>query len=331
MSKYIVFALYKFVTLENYEAMRQPLLDAMLENHIKGTLLLAAEGINGTISGPREGIDNLLAYLNADVRINPVSSKESLHDDAPFYRTKVKLKKEIVTLGVEGIDPLKTVGTYVKPQDWNALISDPDVTVIDTRNDYEIEIGSFKHAIDPKTQTFREFPEYVKEHLDPSKNKKVAMFCTGGIRCEKSTAYLKEQGFDEVYHLEGGILQYLEDVPKEESLWEGDCFVFDNRVAVNHDLEKSIYDQCYACRLPITADDKLSEEFEAGVSCPKCAGTHSDDQIARFREREKQVALADARNESHVGSDARIAMTKRRQDKGKERRARREAMGKTNI
>lgn len=331
MSKYIVCALYKFVTLENYEAMRQPLLDAMLENHIKGTLLLAAEGINGTISGPREGIDNLLAYLNADVRINPVSSKESLHDDAPFYRTKVKLKKEIVTLGVEGIDPLKTVGTYVKPQDWNALISDPDVTVIDTRNDYEIEIGSFKHAIDPKTQTFREFPEYVKEHLDPSKNKKVAMFCTGGIRCEKSTAYLKEQGFDEVYHLEGGILQYLEDVPKEESLWEGDCFVFDNRVAVNHDLEKSIYDQCYACRLPITADDKLSEEFEAGVSCPKCAGTHSDDQIARFREREKQVALADARNESHVGSDARIAMTKRRQDKGKERRERREAMGKTNI
>lgn len=331
MSKYIVCALYKFVTLENYEAMRQPLLDAMLENNIKGTLLLAAEGINGTISGPREGIDNLLAYLNADVRINPVSSKESLHDDAPFYRTKVKLKKEIVTLGVEGIDPLKTVGTYIKPQDWNALISDPDVTVIDTRNDYEIEIGTFKHAIDPKTQTFREFPEYVKEHLDPSKNKKVAMFCTGGIRCEKSTAYLKEQGFDEVYHLEGGILQYLEDVPKEESLWEGDCFVFDNRVAVNHDLEKSIYDQCYACRLPITAEDKLSEEFEAGVSCPKCAGTHSDDQIARFREREKQVALADARNESHVGSDARIAMTKRRQDKGKERRARREAMGKTNI
>lgn len=331
MSKYIVCALYKFVTLENYEAMRQPLLDAMLENHIKGTLLLAAEGINGTISGPREGIDNLLAYLNADVRINPVSSKESLHDDAPFYRTKVKLKKEIVTLGVEGIDPLKTVGTYVKPQEWNTLISDPDVTVIDTRNDYEIEIGTFKHAIDPKTQTFREFPEYVKEHLDPSKNKKVAMFCTGGIRCEKSTAYLKEQGFDEVYHLEGGILQYLEDVPKEESLWEGDCFVFDNRVAVNHDLEKSIYDQCYACRLPITAEDKLSEEFEAGVSCPRCAGTHSDDQIARFREREKQVALADARNESHVGSDARIAMTKRRQDKGKERRARREAMGKTNI
>lgn len=327
----IVCALYKFVTLENYTDMRQPLLDVMLQHDIKGTLLLANEGINGTVSGPRSGIDQLLAYLNTDPRINPVSTKESIHDNAPFYRTKVKLKKEIVTLGVPGIDPLKTVGTYVKPADWNALIADPDVTVIDTRNDYEIEIGTFTHAIDPKTQSFREFPDYVKANLDPQKHKKVAMFCTGGIRCEKSTAYLKDQGFDEVYHLEGGILQYLEDIPQEQSLWEGDCFVFDNRVAVNHDLEKSIYDQCYACRLPITENDKLAPEFEAGVSCPKCAGTHSDEQIARFREREKQVALAEARNEAHVGSDARIAMTQRRQDKGAERRARRTAMGKTNI
>jgi len=331
MSQTIVCALYKFVSLENYQEMRQPLLDVMLNNQIKGTLLLAQEGINGTISGPREGIDNLLAYLNNDSRLNPVSTKESLHDEPPFYRTKVKLKKEIVTMGVEGIDPLKTVGTYVKPSDWNALISDPDVTVIDTRNDYEIEIGTFKHAIDPKTDTFRQFPQYVQENLDPEKNKKVAMFCTGGIRCEKSTAYLKEQGFDEVYHLEGGILQYLEDVPKEDSLWEGDCFVFDNRVAVNHDLEKSIYDQCYACRLPITAEDKAAPEFEAGVSCPKCAGTHSEEQIERFREREKQVQLAQARNESHVGSDAHNAMKKRRQEKGAERRARRTAMGKSNI
>ncbi|MEN8823445.1 MAG: rhodanese-related sulfurtransferase [Glaciecola sp.] len=331
MSQTIVCALYKFVTLENYQEMRQPLLDVMLNKHIKGTLLLAQEGINGTISGPREGIDNLLAYLNEDSRLNPVSTKESLHDEPPFYRTKVKLKKEIVTMGVEGIDPLKTVGTYVKPSDWNALIADPDVTVIDTRNDYEIEIGTFKHAIDPKTDTFRQFPQYVKENLDPEKNKKVAMFCTGGIRCEKSTAYLKEQGFDEVYHLEGGILQYLEDVPKEDSLWEGDCFVFDNRVAVNHDLEKSIYDQCYACRLPITAEDKAAPEFEAGVSCPKCAGTHTEEQIERFREREKQVQLAQARNESHVGSDAHNAMKKRRQEKGAERRARRAAMGKSNI
>ncbi|MEQ5807697.1 rhodanese-related sulfurtransferase [Alteromonas sp. NFXS44] len=322
MTQYIVCAMYKFVALENYEAMRQPLLEKMEEQGIKGTLLLASEGINGTVSGPREGIDSLLAYLNSDPRINPISYKESLHEEQPFYRTKVKLKKEIVTMGVEGIDPRHTVGTYVKPKDWNDLISDPDVLVIDTRNDYEIEIGTFKHAVDPKTKTFREFPDYVKDNMDPEKHKKVAMFCTGGIRCEKSTAYLKEQGFDEVYHLEGGILQYLEDVPAEESLWEGDCFVFDNRVAVNHDLQKSQYDACYACRLPITEEDKQSDKYEPGVSCPHCHGTHSDDQIARFREREKQVQLAKARSEEHVGSDARLAMEKRRQEKAEEQRQR---------
>ncbi len=322
MSQYIVCAMYKFVALENYEAMRQPLLEAMESHGIKGTLLLANEGINGTVSGTREGIDGLLAYLNADERINPISYKESLHETQPFYRTKVKLKKEIVTMGVEGIDPLKTVGTYVKPKDWNALISDPDVTVIDTRNDYEIEIGTFKHAINPKTDTFREFPAYVAKEMDPKKNKKVAMFCTGGIRCEKSTAYMKEQGFEEVYHLEGGILQYLEDVPKDESLWEGDCFVFDNRVAVNHDLEKSHYDQCYACRLPITAEDKLSDKYEPGVSCPHCYGTHTEDQIARFREREKQVQLANARQEEHVGTGARDTMEAKREEKARAQRER---------
>jgi UPF0176 protein len=322
MTKYIVCAMYKFVALDNFEAMRQPLLDAMEKNGIKGTLLLANEGINGTVSGTREGIDGLLHYLNSDDRINPISCKESLHDDQPFYRTKVKLKKEIVTMGVEGIDPRQTVGTYVKPKDWNALISDPDVTVIDTRNDYEIEIGTFKHAIDPKTKTFREFPEYVANELDATKNKKVAMFCTGGIRCEKSTAYLKEQGFEEVYHLEGGILQYLEDVPKEESLWEGDCFVFDNRVAVNHDLEKSKYEQCYACRLPITVEDTESEVYEPGVSCPHCYGTHTDDQIARFREREKQVQLAKARNQEHVGTEARQTMEQKRLEKARQQRER---------
>ena len=322
MSQYIVCAMYKFVALENFESMRQPLVEKMEALGIKGTLLLAHEGINGTVSGTREGIDGLLAYLNSDARINPISYKESLHEEQPFYRTKVKLKKEIVTMGVEGIDPRHTVGSYVKPKDWNALISDPDVLVIDTRNDYEIEFGTFKHAVDPKTKTFREFPDYVKDNMDKEKHKKVAMFCTGGIRCEKSTAYLKEQGFDEVYHLEGGILQYLEDVPKEESLWEGDCFVFDNRVAVNHDLEKSQYDACYACRLPITDDDKQSDKYEAGVSCPHCFGTHSEDQIARFREREKQVQLAKARSEEHVGSDARVAMEKRRQEKADAQRQR---------
>ncbi len=322
MSEYIVCAMYKFVALEDFEAMRQPLHDTMVVNNIKGTLLLASEGINGTVSGPREGIDALLAYLNSDPRINPISTKESLHETQPFYRTKVKLKKEIVTMGVEGIDPRQTVGTYVKPKDWNALISDPDVLVIDTRNGYEIDIGTFKYAVDPKTETFREFPDYVKREMDPAKHKKVAMFCTGGIRCEKSTAYLKEQGFDEVYHLEGGILQYLEDVPKEESLWEGDCFVFDNRVAVNHDLEKSKYDQCYACRLPITAQDKQSDKYESGVSCPHCYGTHSEEQIARFREREKQVNLAKARQQEHVGTEARLVMEQKRVEKANAQRER---------
>ena len=322
MSHYIVCAMYKFVALENYKEMRQPLHQVMEDNGIKGTLLLAEEGINGTVSGSREGIDKLLAYLNSDSRINPISFKESLHEEKPFYRTKVKLKKEIVTMGVQGIDPTKTVGTYVKPKDWNELISDPEVLLIDTRNDYEIEIGTFQNAVNPNTETFREFPQYVKDNLDPEKHKKVAMFCTGGIRCEKSTTYLKEQGFDEVYHLEGGILQYLEDVPKEDTMWEGDCFVFDNRIAVNHDLEKSVYDQCYACRLPITEEDKQSDKYEAGVSCPHCFGKHSEQQIARFREREKQVQLAEARNEEHVGTEARNAMVNRRKQKADEQRER---------
>ena len=325
MNQIVICAMYKFVALDNYQEIRQPLLTFMEEQGIKGTLLLASEGINGTVSGTREAIDALLAYLNQDERINPISFKESFEDTQPFYRTKVKLKKEIVTMGVEGIDPRKTVGTYVKPEDWNALISDPEVTVIDTRNDYEIGIGTFKHAINPKTETFREFPQYVADNMDPNKNKKVAMFCTGGIRCEKSTAFMKEQGFEEVYHLEGGILKYLEDVPKEQSLWEGDCFVFDNRVAVNHDLEKSHYDQCYACRLPITEEDKQSDKYESGVSCPHCYGKHSDDQIERFREREKQIALAKARNEEHIGTEARDVMNKMRKLKINERRAQRQA------
>ncbi|MFC3120084.1 oxygen-dependent tRNA uridine(34) hydroxylase TrhO [Agaribacter flavus] len=322
MKNYLVCAMYKFVALDNYKDIRKPLCEFMEKNNIKGTLLLALEGINGTVSGTRENIQSLLDYLNADSRINPISHKFSWHDEQPFYRTKVKLKKEIVTMGVEGIDPKRTVGTYVKPQDWNALISDPEVVVVDTRNDYEIEIGTFKHAINPNTASFREFPEYVENTLDPEKHKKVAMFCTGGIRCEKSTAFLKEKGFDEVYHLEGGILQYLEDVPKEESLWEGDCFVFDNRVAVNHDLEKSHYDQCYGCRLPITEEDKQSPQYEKGVSCPKCFGTHTDEQLARFREREKQVNLAKKRDEEHVGTGARDVMLQKRQAKAEEQRQR---------
>lgn len=322
MNRYLVCALYKFVTLENYKSMREPLRALMESLAIKGTILLAKEGLNGTVSGPQDSIEALLNHFNQDHRIAPVSHKESWHNEQPFYRTKVKLKKEIVTMGVEGIDPRKTVGTYVTPQDWNALISDPNVTVIDTRNDYEIEIGTFKNAINPHTDSFREFPEYVAKTLDPAKHKKVAMFCTGGIRCEKSTAYLKEQGFDEVYHLQGGILQYLEEVPQETSLWEGDCFVFDNRVAVNHDLLKSDYDQCYGCRLPITEAEKQTTLYEAGVSCPNCYGKHSNDQLARFREREKQVNLAKQRQQEHVGTGARDLMHQKREEKADAQRQR---------
>ncbi|MDT0594413.1 rhodanese-related sulfurtransferase [Glaciecola petra] len=322
MNKFLVCALYKFVSLENYKDLRQPLKIFMEEHSIKGTILLASEGLNGTVSGTQKAINSLLAFLNKDNRIKPISNKFSWHEEQPFYRTKVKLKKEIVTMGVDGLDPRKTVGTYVAPTQWNALISDPEVTVIDTRNEYEIEIGSFENAINPNTGAFREFPEYVAKNLDPNKHKKVAMFCTGGIRCEKSTAYLKENGFEEVYHLQGGILQYLEDVPKEESLWKGECFVFDNRVAVNHDLKKSHYDQCYGCRLPITEADKMSNKYEAGVSCPKCYGTHTDEQLARFREREKQVMLAKQRSQLHVGTEARDLMQQKRLQKADAQRER---------
>lgn len=303
-SAYVVAALYRFVHLPDFESMREPLLSFCQTQDIKGTLLLAKEGINGTVSGSRQAINALLVYLKKDERLAALEHKESFHEQPPFYRMKVKLKKEIVTMGVEGIDPNQVVGTYVKPREWNALISDPEVVVIDTRNHYECEIGTFKGAIDPKTETFREFPQYVAEELNPEKNKKVAMFCTGGIRCEKSTAYLKEQGFDEVYHLEGGILKYLEEVPESESLWEGECFVFDNRVSVKHNLEKGEYDQCHACRRPITEEDKKSADYIAGVSCPKCVLETSDEQRQRFQERQKQIQLAKSRNQQHIGAPA---------------------------
>ncbi|KXI22619.1 rhodanese-related sulfurtransferase [Photobacterium sanguinicancri] len=315
MSQYVVCALYKFVTLNDYEAIRQPLTDLLKANNIRGTLLLASEGINGTVAGKRASIDALLQWFKQDTRLADVVYKESLSKEQPFNRTKVKLKKEIVTMGVEGIDPLNVVGTYVKPSDWNDLISDPEVLLVDTRNDYEVDIGTFKNAVNPNTETFREFPQYVAENLDPAKHKKVAMFCTGGIRCEKSTAYMKEQGFEEVYHLEGGILKYLEEVPQDESMWEGDCYVFDGRVAVNHQLERSDYDVCNACRLPITSDEQASEHFEKGVSCPKCVDKHSNEQKARFREREKQVQLSIARGETHVGGDTVQLIEQRKKEK----------------
>ena len=319
MSHTVVCALYKFVTLEDFEAMREPLQETMKAHSIRGTLLLAEEGINGTVSGTREGIDALLAWLKSDSRLADLDYKESLHEKQPFKRSKVKLKKEIVTLGVEGIDPKRVVGTYVEPKAWNDLINDPDVILIDTRNDYEVQVGTFKQAVNPKTETFREFPEYVAQHMDPAKHKKVAMFCTGGIRCEKSTAFMKEQGFEEVYHLKGGILKYLEEVPEAESLWEGECFVFDDRVTVNHQLEKGSYEQCNACRLPITEEDKQSERYEHGVSCPHCYGTHSEEQIARFRQRELQIQIARERGEDHIGDQALLTMQERREAKQRER------------
>lgn len=302
MSQYVVAALYKFVSLPNYVAFSEELRGECLRLDLKGTLLLAEEGINGTVSGTRASINALLSYLKANPSFTGLVHKESFYDEQPFYRMKVKLKKEIVTMGVANIDPNYVVGTYVKPKDWNALISNPDVLVVDTRNYYEYAIGSFERAIDPQTETFREFPDYVKTHLSPQKHKKVAMFCTGGIRCEKSTAYLKEQGFDEVYHLEGGILKYLEEVPQEDSLWHGECFVFDNRVAVDHTLEKGSYDQCHGCRHPITQEDKVSAHYIVGVSCPRCYSKLTEVQKMRFNERQKQIDLAKTRNEIHLGA-----------------------------
>ena len=302
MSGYVVAALYKFVTLEDFHALREPLLDACREAGTRGTLLLAREGINGTIAGSREGIDRVLAYLRADPRLADLEHKESFDEHMPFYRMKVKLKKEIVTMGVDGIDPNQRVGTYVEPRDWNALVNDPEVLLIDTRNDYECGIGTFKGALDPHTKNFREFPEYVRSHLDPAKHRKVAMFCTGGIRCEKASAFMLKEGFDEVYHLQGGILKYLEEVPPEQSTWEGECFVFDSRVAVDHQLEKGRYDQCYGCRHPITEQDKASAKYRKGVCCPHCYDSLTDEQKTRFSERQKQIELAAERGEAHVGA-----------------------------
>ncbi|MBT5006399.1 MAG: rhodanese-related sulfurtransferase [Halieaceae bacterium] len=304
MSGVVVAALYRFVALDNYREMREPLLDECLAAEVKGTLLLASEGINGTIAGTRKGIDRVLGYLKGDPRLAQLDHKESFDESMPFYRMKVKLKREIVTMGVEGIDPNLVVGTYVKAQDWDQLVNDPDVLLIDTRNDYECSIGSFKGAVDPHTTSFREFPEYVRSQLDPDKQKKVAMFCTGGIRCEKASAYMLQEGFDEVYHLQGGILKYLEEVPQERSTWEGECFVFDNRVAVNHQLEKGQYDQCYGCRMPITEEEKQSDKYQKGICCPHCYDKLTPDQIARFSERQKQIELANARGENHVGAAA---------------------------
>lgn len=315
MKQIVVCALYKFVRLENPQRLQQPLLNLMLSKKVRGTLLLATEGINGTIAGTREDIDAVLDWLRNHPEFHDLDCKESFTTDTPFKRSRVKLKKEIVTMGVESIDPAQSTGTYIEPAEWNQLISDPEVMVIDTRNEYECDVGTFSGAINPHTESFREFPEYAKTHLSEQKDRRIAMFCTGGIRCEKSTAFLKQQGFKEVYHLRGGILRYLEEVPQEQSLWQGECFVFDDRVTVDHNLEKGSYDQCHACRRPITDEDKRSEHYIAGASCPNCYLDITEEKKKRLLEREKQMRLAEARGEFHMGEDARTQLKVKREHK----------------
>ena len=302
MTQFLTAAFYKFVALPDFADLKKPLLTACHQHQVKGTILLAAEGINGTIAGPDAGVRALLAMLRADSRFADLQHKEALADTPPFYRMKVRLKREIVTLGVPGVDPKLMVGTYVKPQDWNRLIDDPDVLVIDVRNDYEVAIGSFSGAINPHTASFSEFPAWVQTDIRMATKPKVAMFCTGGIRCEKSTAYLRAQGFAEVYHLEGGILKYLETVAEAESRWQGDCFVFDERVSVGHGLQHGRHEFCRACRHPLAESDKQSPHYVAGISCAHCYATRSDTQKRAAAERQKQVALAEQRQSAHIGS-----------------------------
>ncbi|WP_336277090.1 oxygen-dependent tRNA uridine(34) hydroxylase TrhO [Bartonella sp. CB178] len=287
-----VAAIYCFADLKHYHRLQGPLRDLCQAEGIRGTLLLAKEGINGTVAGSLAAIEKLINFIKAEPAFRMPEIKYSWASKMPFHRMKVRLKKEIVTMGVEGIDPLKSAGTYVNPEDWNALIQDEETILVDTRNDYEYAIGSFQGAIDPQIKTFREFPEWVVKHeADLKKKKKIAMFCTGGIRCEKSTAYVRGLGYEQVYHLKGGILKYLETVSKEESLWQGECFVFDERVSVGHGLEECGRELCRACRSPIDTEGKLSPRYEEGVSCDSCYSVRSDTDRERFRERHRQFQL----------------------------------------
>ncbi|MDO5657560.1 MAG: rhodanese-related sulfurtransferase [Paracoccus sp. (in: a-proteobacteria)] len=298
-----VAALYHFTRFADPAALRAPLLRACEEGGVRGTLLLAPEGINGTIAGPRAGIDTVLARIRALPGCAGLVHKESTAAEMPFGRMKVRLKREIVTMGQPDVDPTASVGRYVAPEDWNALISAPDVAVIDTRNDYEVQIGTFAGAVDPGTTSFRDFPAWWQENAHRFHNKRIAMFCTGGIRCEKSTNYLISQGVEEVFHLQGGILNYLEDIPEENSLWQGECFVFDQRVSLGHGLKQGEYRLCHACRRPLDAADRARPEYEPGVSCHRCIADYTEADRDRFRERERQMQLAAARGELHLGRE----------------------------
>lgn len=301
---FTVAALYQFTPFDDPDALRGPLAHLCAAQGVMGTLLLAREGINGTIAGPRAGVDRVLAHIRALPGCADLDWKESHAAEMPFGRMKVRVKAEIVTMGQPGIDPRAVVGTYVDAADWNALITAPDVTVIDTRNDYEVAIGTFQGAVDPETASFRDFPAWWEANKDRFANQRIAMFCTGGIRCEKSTAFLKAQGVEDVYHLKGGILKYLEEVPEDQSLWDGGCFVFDERVAVTHGLAEMEYTLCRACRRPLSREDMTRPEFEEGVQCHQCVGEYSDADRARFRERQKQIRLARVRGEAHIGRTA---------------------------
>jgi UPF0176 protein len=297
----IIAALYKFAPLSELESLRKEMLRVCNKNSVSGTLLLAEEGINGTIAGTRQGVDAVLGFLRSLPPLQTLEHKESAAAEMPFYRMKIKIKEEIVTFGVPGIDPQKMAGTYLSPKDWNRVVSDPETIVIDTRNDYEVGIGTFQGALNPRTQSFREFPAFVAKSLNREKHKKVAMFCTGGIRCEKASAYMKKLGFEQVYHLKGGILKYLEEIPAEQSLWQGECFVFDQRVAVGHGLKPGSYTLCPSCRRPVGEDSSRNPKYIEGVACPACHDTLSPEKKAAAAERHRQIKLAAARGEKHIG------------------------------
>ena len=302
---FLTVAFYHFVTLDKKNNIQEHVYNFCEANNIKGTILLADEGINGTISGKEKNIRDFLIFIKKESLFNGVFSKlehkESWASKNPFYRMKVRLKKEIVALGVDGVSPTKNVGKYVKPEEWNNLISDPNTIIIDTRNHYEVDIGTFKNATNPNTSTFRELPSFIEENLNPKTPKKIAMFCTGGIRCEKATSLMLDKGFKDVYHLEGGILKYLETIDKDKSLWEGECFVFDQRVAVTHGLNEGKYDQCYACRHPLSPDEINSSHYIKGISCPYCYNKLTNEKKSSVIERQKQIELAKLRGEDHIG------------------------------
>jgi UPF0176 protein len=300
---YVVAAFYKFVSLPDFAEKQETLLSHCVAHGVKGTILLAEEGINATIAGSPTAIDSVLSFLRSDPRLADLEPKESSTDAPPFERMKVRLKKEIVTLGMPEINPNQQVGTYVSPEDWNTLIADPEVLVIDTRNEYEVSIGTFQRAQNPQTRSFREFPEYVRDRLNPEDHKKVALFCTGGIRCEKASALMLNQGFQEVYHLQGGILKYLETVPSDESLWQGECFVFDQRTAVDHELAKGSYTECRSCGHPISEDDQASIHYKEGISCPYCIESLTEQKRIRNQARQQQVEWLRQHHSSSLNTD----------------------------